>query len=99
MDTDSHCRDMALYRIHLFDIADHPLAHFCDLAGVLRVKMRHAASDHVVIANRFNFLKSQFIAEIVKLREHLIQKFDEPLCTEILGELSKTNNISKKNTA
>ena len=99
MDTDSHCWDMALYRIHLLDIKDHSLAHFCDLVGVLRVKMRHAASDHVVIANRFNFLKSQFIAKIVKLREHLIENFDEPLCTEILGELSKTNNISKKNTA
>ena len=99
MDTDSHCWNMALDRIHLLDITDHPLAHFCDLIEVLWVEMRHAASDHVVVANRLNLLKSQFITKIVELHEHLIQEFDEPLCTEILEELSKADNIAKKNTA
>ena len=99
MDTDSHCRNMALDRLHLLDISDHSLAHFGNLVGVLWVKMRHAASDHVVITNRFNLLKSEIITKVVELCKHLVQELDKPLCPEILGELSETDNVTKQNAA
>ena len=96
MDANSHRELVPSTPVDAIDDIEHIERKSCNRLRVIRTMLRKPCGDHICVADRFDFLQTVTLGQVVEFREYPIQEVNEFCGGKPSRKFGKTDEVRKK---